>query len=357
MKKFIILGILCASIIPLHINAQDEKNNGGRPSNATQNNEFNVTAEKVKDNIYVLKGKGGNIGLFIGKDGAFLIDDQFAESTTQILSAVSELTSEPIQFLINTHHHGDHTGANKNMNEEGVVIFAHENVRKRLIMELMRSQQDSLDKAYKRQLNKGVNEGIPSAKAEENAKQTVAAMENDFNVPENILPMVTFDKEMTFYYNDEKIFVFHVHNAHTDGDSMIYFTETNVLHTGDAFVNGRYPFIDVENGGSVDGYIDALSKIQMVANEETKIIPGHGSIANLDDVVYAQSMLKFLSSRVTYYRVEGKSLEQILSMTELTKEFEDKGFGNAFISREEFITVLYQDALRKYPTIKKNKKN
>lgn len=349
MKKFLIFGVLLATIFSQHIQAQDDRNRGGRPDNPTNNNEYNVTVEKVKDSIYMLKGKGGNIGLCIGKDGAFLIDDQFAEATPQIINAVRNLTLKPIQFLINTHHHGDHTGGNKNMNEAGVVIFAHENVRTRLNLELMRKHDDSIQKIYERELEKTKNEGIPDEKASENAKQSVAEMEMEFSIPENIFPMVTFDEEITFYYNEEKIHVFHVDNAHTDGDSMIHFTESNVLHTGDAFVNGRYPFIDINNGGSVDGYMAALSRIQMVANDDTKIIPGHGEIASLKDVIYAHSMLKFLSSRVAFYRVEGKTLAQVLSMTELSQEFDDKGFGNNFISREKFITMLYEDAMRKYP--------
>lgn len=357
MKKFLFLGVLIAMIYSPYIQAQDDGNKGGRPAQTTVNNDYNITVEKVRDSIYMLKGKGGNMGLCIGKDGAFLIDDQFSEATAQILNTVSNLTNKPVQFLINTHHHGDHTGGNKNMNEAGVVIFAQENVRKRLYQEIMKKQQDSLSIAYEGQLEKSKNDGIPAEKAEENAKQTVSAMEKDFRVPENIFPMITFDKEITFYYNEEQIIVFHVHNAHTDGDAMIYFTESNVLHTGDAFVNGRYPFIDYANGGSVDGYIQALSRIQMVANEQTRIIPGHGEIAGLNDVIYTQSMLEFLSTRVAYHRMDGKSLEQILGMTDLTKEFEEKGFGNSFISREKFITMLYEDAVRKYSVTKQDKKN
>ncbi len=355
MKKFIILGILFVFTYPAQVHAQDDKNNGGRPTNETKNNDFNITVEKVKDSIYMLKGKGGNIGLCIGKDGAFLIDDQFSEATSEILTTVSNLTRKPVQFLVNTHHHGDHTGGNKNMNEAGVVIFAHENVRKRLLQELMKIHQDSINKYFENEAEKLKNQGAPEEKIAEHAKQSVKETGMDFTPTENIFPMVTFDQEITFYYNDEQILVFHVQNAHTDGDSMIYFTESNVLHTGDTFVNGRYPFIDTDNGGSVDGYMAALSRIQMIANEETKIIPGHGEIASLADVIYLQSMLTFLTSRVAYYRVDGKSLEQVLSMTDLTQEFEGKGFGNYFISKDKFITMLYQDAVRKYPTLKKKK--
>ncbi|MEZ4777806.1 MAG: MBL fold metallo-hydrolase [Flavobacteriaceae bacterium] len=314
---------------------------------------YGVSAVKVADSIYMLKGKGGNMGLCFGNDGAFMIDDQFAEGTDAILTTVGFFTKKPVQFLINTHHHGDHTGGNENMLQKGTVIFAHENVRKRLIMEASKKIQDSIDKVFEKNLEKFKKDGANEERAELSAKRTVSELENTI-VLSNNLPMITFADDLTFHFNGEKIFVFHVHNAHTDGDSMVYFTDSNVLHTGDVFVSNLYPFIDIANGGSIKGYKEALSKILMVANEDTKIIPGHGEIASLQDVKYTQSMVEFLHSRIAYHFLEKKSKAQIKALN-LTKDFDAKGFGSGFISSEKFFDVLYDDVERTYSTKNKEK--
>ncbi|HAT67589.1 MAG TPA: MBL fold metallo-hydrolase, partial [Flavobacteriaceae bacterium] len=165
---------------------------------------------------------------------------------------------------------------------------------------------------------------------------------------DNTFPFITFEDDLTFHFNDQKILVFHVHNAHTDGDSMVYFTDSNVLHTGDVFFNGKYPYIDINNGGSFDGYINALSKILMLVDEDTKIIPGHGEIAKMKDVKYTKSMLEFLHSKVAYHYVGRKSKEQIMAMKDITKEFDDKGYGSGYISTEKFMDFIYEDVALKY---------
>jgi glyoxylase-like metal-dependent hydrolase (beta-lactamase superfamily II) len=309
---------------------------------------YPVATVKVTDSIYMLKGRGGNIGLCVGPDGAFMIDDQFAEGTEAILKAISRVTDKSVQFLINTHHHGDHTGGNENLLEEGVIIFAHENVRKRLIAETAKKAQDSLEKVYNKNLEKLTKAGANEERAADGAKRMVSSLEESLMINNN-LPMITFADDLTFHYNNEKILVFHVHNAHTDGDSMVYFTDSNVLHTGDVFFNGKYPFIDINNGGSFEGYLNALSKIIMLADEDTKIIPGHGEIATIKDVKYTQSMLEHLHSKVAYHYVGRKSKEQIMALkNDIMKEFDDKGYGSGYISSEKFLTFLYDDVSIKY---------
>ncbi len=308
---------------------------------------YGISTIKVADSIYMLKGKGGNIGLCVGPNGAFMIDNQFAEGTEAILKAVSRVTDKSVQFLINTHHHGDHTGGNENMLEEGIVIFAHENVRKSLIAETNKKIQDSLEKIYNKNVEKLRASGASEERATVGAKEATKSMEGTLMVDNN-LPMITFADDLTFHYNNEKILVFHVHNAHTDGDSMVYFTDSNVLHTGDVFFNGRYPYIDINNGGSYDGYLNSLSKIIMLADEETKIIPGHGDLATVKDVKYTQSMLEHLHSKVAYHFIGRKSKEQIMAMKEITKEFDDKGYGSGYISTEKFMDFIYEDVAIKY---------
>lgn len=318
-----------------------------------QSNEANyvptypVATVRVKDSIYMLSGRGGNIGLCVGPDGAFMIDDQFAEGTEAILKSVSMITDKSVRFLINTHHHGDHSGGNKNMLEEGVVIFAHENVRKRLIEEARKKVQDSLEKIYQKNLEKFSKDGYEEEKAVTGAKRVTENVEATMKI-DKTFPFITFEDDLTFHFNDQKILVFHVHHAHTDGDSMVYFTDSNVLHTGDVFFNGRYPYIDINNGGSFEGYINALSKILMLIDEDTKIIPGHGEIASMKDVKYTKSMLEFLHSKVAYHYVGRKSKEQIMAMKDITKEFDDKGFGSGYISTEKFMDFIYEDVALRY---------
>ena len=261
---------------------------------------------QVKNDIYMIEGKGGNIGLSFGTDGVFMIDDKFADMSEDIIKEIQKKDKNLVQFLVNTHHHGDHTGGNVNMKEAGATIVAHENVRKRL------------------------NESFKNATEKSQADPRK-------------LPTITFTEDMTFHYNGEEIMIFHVHNAHTDGDAIVYFTGSNVIHMGDVLFKDKYPFIDLDNGGSVMGYIRALEKIAMLADENTVIIPGHGNIASKNDLEAAANMLNVLYRRVSYHYVNMKSEAEILAMRDFTKPFDDKGFGKGFISTEKMLQTLYND--------------
>jgi glyoxylase-like metal-dependent hydrolase (beta-lactamase superfamily II) len=261
---------------------------------------------QVKDDIYMIEGKGGNIGLSFGSDGVFMIDNKFADMSEDILKEIKKKDKNLVQFLINTHHHGDHTGGNINMKEAGATIVAHENVRKRL------------SESFKNATSK--SEGDPRK-----------------------LPTITFTEDMTFHYNGEEIMVFHVHDAHTDGDAIVYFTGSNVIHTGDVLFKDRYPYIDLDNGGSVMGYIRALEKIGMLADDKTVIIPGHGNVASKNDLEATANMLSMLYKRVSYHYVNKKSEAEIIAMRDFTKQYDDKGFGKGFISTERMLQTLYND--------------
>jgi glyoxylase-like metal-dependent hydrolase (beta-lactamase superfamily II) len=278
-------------------------------------NKFNTKLIKVNNKIYMLQGKGGNIGLSFGNDGIFMIDDQYAEGIEQIQKDIKTISKNPIQFLVNTHFHGDHTGGNAVLAQQGTIIFSQENVRARL-------------------------QGMI---AEEKKK-----------IPQEILPVVTFSEDLTFHYNGEKIYVFHVHNAHTDGDAMVYFTDSNVLHTGDVFFNGKYPFIDTDNGGSIQGYIDGIGKALLLINEDTKIIPGHGDVGTYKDLQKASYMLSIIYKRVTTHYINKKTEEEVAQMKDITKEFDDLGYGDAFISREAFLRTVYKEVAKERSPIDKN---
>ena len=259
---------------------------------------------KVKGNIYMLQGQGGNIGIIHGKDGIFLIDDQFEEGIPDLLKDLKGLSKKPIKYLVNTHHHGDHVGGNALLAKEGVTIFSHKNVRDR-IEEKMKDETEKTDR--------------------------------------DILPQITLSDDLTFHFNGEIISVFHVQDAHTDGDVMVYFMNSNVLHTGDIFFNGKYPFIDLESGGSLAGVIEALDKILMIADGDTKIIPGHGNLGTITDVMYTKAMLINIMKRVTHYVINLKSEEEILQMKEITQKYDDKGYGDGFISTEKIIRTVYKE--------------
>ena len=264
---------------------------------------------KVEGNIYMIKGKGGNIGMFYGKDGVLLIDDQFEEGVPSLLKEIDNLSKKPIKYLVNTHYHEDHTGGNALIAKEGTIIFSHDNVRGRM---------------------------------EENKR-----LSNDKKIDKDILPVITVSENMTFYFNGESILVFHVHEAHTDGDMMVYFPKSNVLHTGDILFNGKYPFIDLDSGGSFEGALIALDKIMMIADEDTKIIPGHGDLASLKDVRYTKSMLTFLMKRISHFILNQKTEEEIVAMKDLTQEYDEKGYGNGFISTEKMVRTIYKELASK----------
>jgi glyoxylase-like metal-dependent hydrolase (beta-lactamase superfamily II) len=263
-------------------------------SQAQNFDDVQIETVKVSEHVYMLIGAGGNIGVSVGEDGVFVIDDQFAPLTPKIEAAIKKLSNQPIKFLVNTHHHGDHSGGNENMHELGATIIAHDNVRKRM---------------------------------EEK--------------PKDAKPIITFNDKLSLHINGEEVKVFHVDNAHTDGDSMLYFTESNVLHTGDTYFNGRYPFIDLNSGGSVNGYINAVKHGLEVINETTKIIPGHG---NLSDKVEYETFLTVLETLKTAVLSEikaGKSEEDVANNESLTKAYDALNFGDGFINSEKIRRTFY----------------
>jgi glyoxylase-like metal-dependent hydrolase (beta-lactamase superfamily II) len=264
----------------------------------------NVQIETIKlsNNVYMLIGAGGNIGISVGVDGVFVIDDQFAPLSEKILTAIKTISDKPLNFLVNTHWHGDHTGGNENMTNAGATIIAHDNVKARLL--------------------KPKRDGS--------------------NNPKDALPVITFNDKLTITVNDEPIAVFHVANAHTDGDSLLYFTESNVLHTGDTYFKGRYPYIDLNSGGSVNGYIEAARRGLMLIDDDTKIIPGHGSQSNKEEYKSFLNMLEELKMKVSKAIANGKTEEDIKSDTSLTKTYDDLGYGSGFINSERIRATFYQ---------------
>ncbi|HSC08482.1 MAG TPA: MBL fold metallo-hydrolase, partial [Steroidobacteraceae bacterium] len=263
-----------------------------------------IESQKVAEGVYMLTGAGGNIGVSVGEDGIVMIDDQFQELTPRIQEALAKLSPKPVRFVINTHWHFDHVGGNENFGKAGAVILAHGNVRKRMSTT---------------QLVKMFNREVPAS-------------------PHIALPVVTFESDVTVHYNDEELYVFHVDNAHTDGDGLILFRKANVLHTGDTLFNGFYPFIDVDSGGSIDGMIASADKVLDMVNDQTKIIPGHGPLATPQDLRAFRNMLTKLRENVAKLIQEGKSLEETITAAP-TKDL-DAVWGKGFLKPEQVVQMV-----------------
>lgn len=273
-----------------------------------------ITLEQVNGSVHMLTGQGGNIGLLIGEEGVFMVDAQFAPISPMILQAIKALSPKPIKYLINTHWHGDHTGGNENVGKEGATIVAQENVRKRMSTE---------------QLMKAFSKTVPPS-------------------PEGAWPTITFQEDISFHMNDESVFIFHVHNAHTDGDAVVWFMKNNVIHTGDTYFNGRYPFIDISSGGSIDGIINSTNKILNLIGDDTKVIPGHGTLSNKKEMIAYRDVLVLARDRVQKAITEGKTIEQV-QKADLLKDY-NEAWGSGFINGEKFIDFIYTSL-----TMKKDK--
>jgi glyoxylase-like metal-dependent hydrolase (beta-lactamase superfamily II) len=265
-----------------------------------------IKTTKLTDTLYMLEGAGGNMGLSVGEDAVFLIDDQYAPLTPKIEAAVAKLTARPVRFVLNTHWHGDHTGGNENLGKAGAVIVAHENVRKRMSTDQMIAFMNMKTKAD----------------------------------PKIALPMITFASDLTFHLNGDEVRAVHAPHAHTDGDAVIWFTKNNVVHMGDLFFNRMYPFIDSDTGGSADGVVAGVDKALARADDATRVIPGHGPLGNKADLKAYRDMLATIAGRVREQKQQGKKLEEVIA-AKPTAEF-DEAWGKGFLTPAKFVEMLYR---------------
>ena len=269
---------------------------------AQQNwDEVVVEAHPVVGNIHMLTGSGGNIGVSVGEDGILIVDDQYAPLADKIKSALRGLHAGPLKFVLNTHFHGDHVGGNPIFGLEATII-AHTNVRKRV------------------------------STPQQRGVQTIPAMVEDG------WPVITFDEEVSVHFNGEEIRLVHIPEGHTDNDSYVYFTGSDVVHMGDTFFNGRFPFVDLRSGGSVDGLIRNIAEVLDVIGPDTRVIPGHGDLGGRADLASYHAMLVETTDAVRKMMAEEKTLDEITAAG-----LPDKwsGYASDFVSEARWIETIF----------------
>lgn len=294
--------MLCVAallLFALTVNAQDE-----------DFSKVQIKVQKVAGAVYMLEGAGGNIGVSVGDDGIIIVDDQFAPLAERIRTALKGITDKPVRFVINTHYHGDHTGGNLEFQKTSPII-AQDNVRKRL--------------------EEGGTGGNGSSMKFESKPS-----------PAGALPILTFDHQVTVHLNGEDIRALHVPSGHTDGDSVIFFPKSNVVHMGDDFVTYGFPFVDINSGGTVRGMIDAVDKVLAQVPADVKIIPGHGPISNVTDMRKFQQMLKDTLAVVQDAMKQGKTLDQMKKEKILAK-WDEYGGPDKFVKTDAWIETIYND--------------
>lgn len=290
--------VLCSTIVLLCAAPQFSQ------AQQTDYSKVEIKATKISGNVYMLEGSGGNIGVSVGEDGILIVDDQFAPLADKIKAALKQLGEGKLKFVLNTHWHGDHTGGNQVFGPDAPII-AHDNVRKR-----MSTEQRS-----------------------EFFKQTTPAS------PKEALPVITFNQSLSVHFNGEEIRVIHFPQGHTDGDSVIFFTKSNVVHMGDDFFSNRFPFVDLESGGSVQGLIKNIADIIPKLPPDVKLIPGHGPISTVDDLKAYHRMLVTTTDIVQQKMKAKKSLDQI-KKEGLPEEW--KSWGTGFIKTDLWLEIIYR---------------
>ena len=264
----------------------------------------------LTDNLYVLANAGGNIALSVGEDGALLVDAGFEEMGEKVIAAVKAVNPRPLRLVVNTHWHFDHVGGNEQLVRAGATIIAQENVRKQMSAERYITV---------------IDRRMPPS-------------------PAAALPDITFTDALTLHWNGDEVQVRRVPPAHTDGDVIVLFRKANVLHVGDTWFNGMYPFIDVSAGGSLNGMVRALDQALELADEKTKIIPGHGPVANKTELKQYRDMLATVRDRVHALIDQGKSRDEIIA-AKPSKEFDGR-WGRSWLDPDTWVGLVHDGMTR-----------
>ncbi len=266
-------------------------------------------------------GGGGNIGVWHGPDGIVVVDDSLAPLAPKVVEAIGRIAQGPVRFVINTHWHPDHTGGNEVLGKSGGIIVAHDNVRTRLGEE---------------QFIELMNMRLPAA-------------------PAGALPVVTFDDSLSLHLNGDRLDVVHLSDAHTDGDAVLWWQNANIVHAGDVYLSGSYPFVDLASGGSLAGLVAALEALLARANDATVIIPGHGPISNRRELAEHRDMLVTVGRRIREGIEAGRSLDEVIA-SRPTAEF-DARYGQGFMTPAMLVGILYRDLTRPTPGLRPTGRN
>jgi glyoxylase-like metal-dependent hydrolase (beta-lactamase superfamily II) len=262
-------------------------------------------ATTLSPTVTMIKGRGGNIAVSAGEDGVFIIDDQYKALTDQLLAAISKISDQPIRFVINTHYHADHVGGNEAIGQAGAVIIAHDNIRTRMSADMFNNFWGETTPAW----------------------------------PKDSLPVVTFNDKVTLHFNGEPVTVTHVPHGHTDGDAIVFFPVSNVLHMGDIYFNGLYPFIDLDGGGSIQGMIAAVELGMEIANDETQVIPGHGPMSDRQGLATYLAFLTQARDNVQAMIDQGMTLQQVIAAKPTAAW--DEALGKTWITPEQMAIFIY----------------
>lgn len=292
MRKLLVLSVVLCAVVAV---AQQQ-----------DFSKVEIKVTKVAGSVYMLQGAGGNIGVSAGEDGIVIIDDEFAPLADKIRAALKGISDKPVRFIINTHYHGDHTGANADFAKTGSTIIAQENVRTRLA-----------------------------------AGTSIKAFGKTPPAPKDALPVITFSERATVHVNGEDIRAIYFPHGHTDGDSVIFFPQSKVVHMGDDFVTYGFPFVDIENGGSVSGMAGGVEKVLSTVPADTKFIPGHGALSTADDMRRFLKMINDTRAIVAAAVKQGKTAEQMKQEKVLAAY--DEQWGKGFIKTNDWIDALYDD--------------
>ena len=270
-----------------------------------QDKPVEYTPTPLSDTVTMIRGRGGNIAVSAGEDGVFIIDDQYSHLVDQLMAAIGKVSGEPVRFVINTHYHGDHVGGNEVVGDAGGVIIAHDNIRKRMSTDQFNHFWDSTTPAW----------------------------------PAGALPVVTFNDRVTLHLNGEPVTAYHVPRGHTDGDSIIHFPDSNLVHMGDIFFHGLYPFIDLDGGGNLAGMIAGAELGLELSDENTRIIPGHGKLTDRAGLLAYHAMLVEMRGIVQGMIDKGMNLEQVVAANPTAKW--DEELGGSFIKPDSLAIFLY----------------
>jgi glyoxylase-like metal-dependent hydrolase (beta-lactamase superfamily II) len=290
--------------------------------------------QPLSGGVYALYGRGGNIGFFVGSDAVVVVDSEFKDIAPGILAQIRSVSDKPIKYLVNTHHHGDHTGGNEAFKDFAVII-AHDSVRRRMLESPKRILAE-----YPKEL-----EDAKKAGNAEDVKflEDAIAWAQKVKLEEIAAPVVTFDSELRIHVGGETIEVWHTPPAHTDGDSVIYFTKANVVHMGDLYFHDMIPFIDVSSGGSPRGYLAAIDKVLARVPANVTVIPGHGEVSDLAGLKRARQLVADVLEAARAAKAAGKSKEQFLAAVDLPQYRSDEGYkdrfkGTAAAAYDEIVT-------------------